>query len=78
MRQAHLNLDRELTLREWLQYAERRTPGLYQDILSCKVKAVRRDALADDPQWRAVTVHPTQTPAPVDFQNNRRSALLPH
>jgi hypothetical protein len=74
-RQADLDEDGELTLKEWLQYAEKRVPGLYEDIRAGKVKAVRRDG-AIDPAWRESTARRAQTPSLFDFRRPGAEPVL--
>jgi hypothetical protein len=65
-RQADLDENEELTLKEWLQYAEKRVPGVYEDILTGKVKAVGKGVI-DLASWES-TSRRAQTPSLFDFR----------
>ena len=73
-RNADLDKNGAITLKEWLQYGERRVPALYEDIRTGKLKAVRRDPTPVDPNWRNTTARKAQTPSLFDFQRNSYAA----
>ena len=75
-RNADLDKNGSLTLKEWLQYGERRVPSLYEDIRSGKVTVVRRDAFPADPNWRGKTARNAQTPSLFDYQRRSDSVLV--
>jgi hypothetical protein len=77
LRDADLDRNGTLTLKEWLQYGAQRVPDLYHDILSGKIKAVRRDPRPADANWRDITMRRAQTPSLFDFRRNNESAELP-
>ena len=70
-RNADINKNGALTLKEWLQYGERRVPGLYEDIRTGKLKAVHRD-----PNWLDSTARKAQTPSLFDFQRGSSTAEI--
>jgi len=74
-RNADLDGDGVLSLKEWLQYGERRVPSLYEDIRAGRVKAVHRDP-RPSADWRDATADKAQTPSLFDFQRGTRSAEL--
>ncbi len=74
-RNADLDEDGVLSLKEWLQYGERRVPSLYEDIRAGRVKAVHRDP-RPSADWRDATADKAQTPSLFDFQRGTRSAEL--
>lgn len=67
-RNADIDNNGVLTLKEWLQYGEQRVPGLYEDIRIGKLTLVSRDPTPADPGWKASTVRRAQTPSLFDFQ----------
>lgn len=75
-RNADINKNGALTLKEWLQYGERRVPGLYEDIRTGKLKAVHRDPTAADPNWLDSTARKAQTPSLFDFQRGSSTAEI--
>jgi uncharacterized caspase-like protein len=74
-RQADLDKNGEITLAEWLQYGEKRVPGLYEDIQAGKVELVSRDP-SIDPGWKDQVVRQAQTPSLFDFHRKDYSIVL--
>jgi len=73
-RNADLDGDGVLSLKEWLQYGERRVPSLYEDIRAGRVKAVHRDP-RPSADWRDATADKAQTPSLFDFQRKEAVTL---
>ncbi len=72
-RNADIDRDGVLSLREWLQYGERRVPGLYEDIRAGKVQAVHKTPRPDS---NDTTARKAQTPSLFDFQRRTAEAVL--
>ena len=70
-RNADIDRDGVLSLREWLQYGERRVPALYEDIRAGKVSAVHKDPRPDSNETTAARA---QTPSLFDFQRRSNNA----
>ena len=73
---ADLNKNGVLTLKEWLQYGERRVPALYDEIRTGKLEVVRRDPTPVEPNWRETIARKAQTPTLFDFQRRSNIAEL--
>lgn len=61
-----------VTLSQWLSYAEKRTPTLYEDALAGKVNMLSRDSVADTRFIKSVQRR-AQTPALFDFVRSSTS-----
>ena len=72
---ADLNSDGTITLLEWLQYGEKRVPGLYEDVKTGKLRFVSRDT-ATDPEFITQTVRNAQTPSLFDFQRRNTNDVV--
>jgi WD40 repeat protein/uncharacterized caspase-like protein len=73
-RNADLDRNGTLSLKEWLQYGERRVPSLYEELRYGKAPKPR-DAIPA-PDWRQSPNRNSQTPSLFDFQRNPRAIEL--
>ncbi|MBY3297654.1 hypothetical protein HFO10_17165 [Rhizobium laguerreae] len=62
---ADADRDGAVTMKEWLSYAEKRVPSLYQDVLAGKIKKTKDSS--PDPDLIEDTIRHAQTPALFDF-----------
>jgi len=74
---ADTNSDGVLTLTEWLQYGERRTPGIYEDIRANRLvpRFVARDSKAD-PRFAETVVQRAQTPTLFNFDRRNFDPVI--
>ncbi|MGE0007683.1 MAG: caspase family protein [Parvibaculaceae bacterium] len=66
--------DNGVTLKEWLTYAERRVPGLYQDVLAGKIRKTK-DSSPDLDLIEDVTRY-AQTPVLFDFARGQDQTIV--
>lgn len=74
---ADQNVNRELTIAEWLTYGALRTPTLYDDV---RIRALKIDYVGRDPdpgpEFRGRVLRRVQTPALFDFSQGRLVAVM--
>lgn len=72
---ADLNADDQVTLSEWLKFAEQRVPHLYAEIARGQVKIKSRDP-SFDPRMRSHNARRTQMPSFFDFARSADDLVI--
>jgi hypothetical protein len=64
-----------ITIKAWLQYAEKRVPELYDDIQARKLKLAGKDPIIDRVFYSQAAQH-AQTPALFDFYKQTTDPVI--